>query len=137
MPTKSSRLPESVTPERYRIELRPDLEKFRFQGEESIAIRVLEPVKAILLNASELEVTSATLQRSGESPRAATSIDHQKEDETVRLIFGSSVPKGPATLRLVFSGVLNDELAGFYRSRYTMSDGTEGFMAATQFESTD
>ncbi|HYY47073.1 MAG TPA: ERAP1-like C-terminal domain-containing protein, partial [Thermoplasmata archaeon] len=46
-------------------------------------------------------------------------------------------PKGPATLRLVFSGVLNDELAGFYRSRYTMSDGTEGFMAATQFESTD
>jgi puromycin-sensitive aminopeptidase len=38
---------------------------------------------------------------------------------------------------LVFTGILNDELSGFYRSRYTMANGTEGYMAATQFEATD
>ncbi len=36
------RLPETVRPERYTIELRPDLSRFTFRGEESVAIRVLQ-----------------------------------------------------------------------------------------------
>src|SRR5207302_975167 len=53
------RLPNTVRPEKYTIELRPDLTRFTFQGEESVAIRVLRPVKTIELNASQFEVTDA------------------------------------------------------------------------------
>src|SRR5205823_4617716 len=56
------RLPNTVRPEKYTIELRPDLTRFTFQGEESVAIRVLRPVKTIELNASQLEVTQAALR---------------------------------------------------------------------------
>jgi puromycin-sensitive aminopeptidase len=131
------RLPETVRPERYRIELRPDLERFTFTGDESITIRVRQPVKSIELNASQLEVTKATLQRRGERALPVKGIESLKDQQRIRLTFDAAIPGGEATLRLGFSGVLNDQLAGFYRSRYTMSDGTQGYMAATQFESTD
>ena len=43
---------------------------------------------------------------------------------------------GAASLHIEFSGVLNDYLQGFYRSKYIV-DGVEKYMATTQFESTD
>src|SRR6266566_2957835 len=131
------RLPNTVRPEKYTIELRPDLTRFTFQGEESVAIRVLRPVKTIELNASQLEVTQAALRLPGGRTVPAAKVEHRKDAQRLRLTFETSIPKGSATLHLVFHGVLNDELAGFYRSKYTMADGREGYMAATQFESTD
>src|SRR5437016_3285982 len=137
MPDTTHRLPDSVRPERYNLELRPDLQRFTFTGDESITIRVRKPVKSIELNASQLEVTKATLSRRGERPLAAKDIELLKDRQRLRLTFESTIPVGEATLRLGFTGTLNDELAGFYRSRYTMSNGAQGYMAATQFESTD
>ncbi|TLZ46340.1 MAG: M1 family metallopeptidase, partial [Methanobacteriota archaeon] len=131
------RLPGTIQPEEYRIELRPDLTHFTFEGEESVAVRVLRSVKTVEMHASDLEVTRATIQVGGGGPVAAATIELSKKEERLRLTFATPIPKGSATLRLAFSGILNDELAGFYRSRYTMSDGKEGYMAATQFESTD
>ena len=131
------RLPNTVRPEKYTIEFRPDLTRFTFQGEESVAIRVLRPVKTIELNASQLEVTQATLRLPSGRMVPATKMEHLPDAQRLRLTFEASIPKGSATLHLVFHGVLNDELAGFYRSKYTMADGREGYMAATQFESTD
>ena len=43
----------------------------------------------------------------------------------------------PATLHLVFTGILNDKLHGFYRSTFTDDDGVEHIIATTQMESTD
>lgn len=36
-----------------------------------------------------------------------------------------------------FSGELNDKMAGFYRSTYKNTDGSEGILATTQMEATD
>ena len=36
-----------------------------------------------------------------------------------------------------FSGILNDKLIGFYRSRYVSSDGEEHYVATTHFEPVD
>ena len=36
-----------------------------------------------------------------------------------------------------FTGVLNDKMAGFYRSKYTNTQGESRYMAVTQFEATD
>ena len=41
-------------------------------------------------------------------------------------------------LNIFFTGNLNDELAGFYRSSYTKtSTGEKTYLATTQFEATD
>ena len=38
---------------------------------------------------------------------------------------------------MVFTGQLNDKMAGFYRSTYKNADGSEGTLATTQMEATD
>lgn len=37
-------------------------------------------------------------------------------------------------MSVVFSGELNDKMKGFYRSKYTGSDGEDRYAAVTQFE---
>ena len=49
----------------------------------------------------------------------------------------SEASAGNSTLHLEFTGILNDKLRGFYRSRFTDDDGVEHYIATTQFESTD
>src|SRR6266702_3411970 len=131
------RLPDTVRPETYSIELRPNLGEFTFRGSESIRIRVARPTKTIILNAKDLEVQEATVRSSRGRSVPAARIDTDPAAERLRLTFKETIPKGSATLALAFTGALNDQLAGFYRSKYTTAAGKEGYMAATQFESTD
>ncbi|HYV08343.1 MAG TPA: M1 family metallopeptidase, partial [Thermoplasmata archaeon] len=131
------RLPDTVRPETYSIELRPNLGEFTFRGSESIRIRVARPVKTIILNAKDLEVQEATVRSSRGSSMPAVRIDADPASERLRLTFAETIPKGAAALAIAFTGTLNDQLAGFYRSKYTTAAGKEGYMAATQFESTD
>ena len=133
----SHRLPDTVRPEKYTIELQPDLSRFTFRGEESVAIQVARPVKSIEMNASQLEVTQADLRLQDGSRIPAAKVEAVTDAQRLRVSFEAPIPPGPATLHMAFNGILNDELAGFYRSRYTMADGKTGYMAATQFESTD
>ena len=133
---ETHRLPKTVVPERYTLALRPDLEAFTFEGEETIVVRVRSPVREILLNAVELKVLEASaVPKKGAALPAR--IVHEEKAQRVRLKFPKALPRGTATLSLKFTGLLNDKLCGFYRSKYVMADGKTGIMAATQFEATD
>jgi puromycin-sensitive aminopeptidase len=129
-------LPENVRPSSYNIKLQPDLDKFTFQGEETIHIRVLEPTSEILLNAVEIKVRSAILSRNG-ARTATTQISYDVARETLTLSFGETIPVGEADLEIEFAGELNDKLRGFYRSEYTDGQGVLKRLATTQFEPTD
>jgi puromycin-sensitive aminopeptidase len=130
------RLPTAVQPERYEITLTPDLEAFTFAGEETIAIDIVEPTSTIVMNAAELEVRTASVTLADGTPIAVTtSLDEQAERLTITL--DRELPAGRASVRLEFTGTLNDQLRGFYRSQYTAADGTVQHLAATQFEATD
>ena len=48
--------------------------------------------------------------------------------------FDSELQEGEATISLKFTGILNDKLRGFYRSRFTDDDGVEHTIATTQFD---
>ena len=47
------------------------------------------------------------------------------------------VDVGPATIAIEFTGILNDKLRGFYRSRFVDDDGDEHVIATTQMQATD
>ncbi|MCJ2520885.1 MAG: M1 family metallopeptidase, partial [Candidatus Thermoplasmatota archaeon] len=131
------RLPASVRPEKYVLSLKPDLNEFTFQGEESVDIQVTESVSSITLNASELQVSSARVKLGEGTTLPAKGIDLDESEETVTLSFDRTLPKGPATLSMQFTGILNDQLRGFYRSQYVTPRGEKRFLAATQFAATD
>ncbi len=132
----TDRLPRSVRPDRYRLELAPDLQAGRFDGTVDITVEVLEPVEEFRLNAAELEVHDATLEVADQAPVAGR-ITLEPDREQLVVSWSETVAPGRFLLRLRFSGTLNDRLRGFYRSTYTGDDGTRRVLASTQCEPTD
>ncbi len=133
--TNKHRLSLHVKPERYKIMLKPDLEKFTFFGEESIYLSLNKPTKEITLHSAELEIESAEFIH-GKSEVWAGKISYNKKAETATFSFSKVLSKGKGKLLLQFSGILNDKMRGFYRSKYA-HNGQEKYLATTQFESTD
>jgi len=135
-PSARHRLPYAVEPRRYALRLAPDLEAATFAGEVRIEARVHEPVTEIVLNAAELAVRGARLERDG---RPDLALHPQLDEEAERVVLGANetVDTGALVIVVEFTGVLNDKLHGFYRSAFTADDGTSHVIATTQFEATD
>jgi puromycin-sensitive aminopeptidase len=60
-----------------------------------------------------------------------------EKSSTATFSFGSSLPRGKGRLCIAYTGELNNQMCGFYRSTYTNVHGEEKLMASTQFESID
>jgi len=135
-PVATSLLPTEVRPLAYGISLAPDLTTFTFAGEETIDIEVSQATSQIVLNAAELEIQEAHVLRDGQR-LPAQSIATDAEQETATLTFAASLPTGAMQLFVRFSGILNDKLRGFYRSEYSLPDGSKRIMATSQFEAPD
>ncbi|MBM3943644.1 MAG: M1 family metallopeptidase [SAR202 cluster bacterium] len=129
-------LPTAVRPSKYRLTLIPDLESFTFEGQVSIEIDILQRTSQIVLNADELDIHSANLVRS-RAGASASGITLDSARQTATLDFARPLAPGAATLQLNFTGRLNDQLRGFYRSQYAAPSGEKRYLAATQFEATD
>ena len=67
---------------------------------------------------------------------SAVKVTFQPEEETVEFDLPSELSKGETTVHIEYSGMLNDQMRGFYRSKYTHPDfpGEDRFAAVTQFE---
>ncbi len=129
------RLALHTRPERYRIMLRPDLEAFTFYGEETIYLTLDKPSKQITLHSIDLEIDSAEFIH-GNKETWAGKISYDTKAETATFTFPKAIQTGKGELKLIFRGILNDKMRGFYRSQYEVL-GESKFLATTQFESTD
>ncbi len=129
-PAVAQRLPRTVIPEHYAIQLAPDLAKGTFAGEETIKVSVREPVTAIELNAIELEISQASVDAGGTSHPAEVALDPKAQ--TARLTLAEALAAGPAEIHIRFTGTLNDQLHGFYQSHTARRK-----YAVTQFEPVD
>ena len=127
----AQRLPELAVPDNYKLAFAPDFTKNNFSGEETIQVRVLKPTSEIVLNAAEINFDAATITSGGASQKAKVTLDKEKEMAT--LTVGNSLQPGAATIQIRYTGILNDQLRGFYLGKD--SDGRK--YAATQFEATD
>jgi aminopeptidase N/puromycin-sensitive aminopeptidase len=124
------RLPQDVQPEHYTLTLTPDLKSATFSGKESIVVRLRQAGHEITLNSIELELQRVSASINGKDFPATVSLDKVKQQATFH--FGQTLPAGEATLRIEFTGLLNNELRGFYLSKTKRRS-----YAVTQFEATD
>jgi aminopeptidase N len=153
----------SVKPINYAISLY-DLElggEYGYQGTVKVDLNVLRAAKEIVLNAHELKIHSAQIHSTQLSRNACsrqwfmlTGTDQETKDisydekaQRVTLRFSDEIsPTNHATLEIRYSGVINNKMAGFYRSKYKPAvapapsvphDGGYHYMFSTQFESCD
>jgi len=133
---KRELLPTNVRPTNYKIFLFPDLEKFTFEGEVDIDLNVNEDSTEIITNVYDMTIHSATITDDTSKRQDATNIEIDETAQTLKLTFADVIKKGSkAKLFIKFTGNLNNEMDGFYRSEYTNSNGEKKYMAVTQFES--
>ena len=134
--SEAFRLPRTIAPETYHIEIEPDVASATFSGTVSIDVQVETAVDEIVLNAAELAVSDAEVRTADDKTiRCTVTFD----DDLEQVIFrpSATLPPGPATISCRFTGTLNDKLRGFYRSTYVGLDGETQTIATTQFESVD
>lgn len=151
-------LPGTFVPSHYNLRITSlDFAGWQFQGSVDIEGRLAESSKDIVLNALELDISSATLEVENKPGAVnlftATNIVYDEKQQRAVLSFGEdkALPTAnKATLHLSFRGQLNHDLAGFYRSQYRPPAGAEGqvapstprdseyhYMLSTQFEACD
>jgi puromycin-sensitive aminopeptidase len=135
-PPDAFRLPRTVEPLVYRIEIQPEVGSATFSGTVEIDVVVHETVDRMVLNAAELAVSDVEVRtEAGEVIGCSVTF----EDELEQVIFHPASPIAPGSCSVTcrFTGTLNDKLRGFYRSTYTDEAGETHTIATTQFESVD
>ncbi|RNF04316.1 aminopeptidase-like protein [Trypanosoma conorhini] len=132
-------LPDDPTPHHYKVSILPDFEAFSFTGHVDIQVTAKKAQKSITLNYNELSFVKVTLTRAGKPSEVETipteSILLDAAEMKVTFPLQQSFV-GEAVLSIDYTGCINDKLAGFYRSKYTVK-GKECYMGTTQFEAVD
>jgi aminopeptidase N len=127
-----------IKPTHYDLELCPDLDAFTFTCNESIKLTISEAnLASITLHSKEIHIEEASLKCGSAEALVVESISYNRKATTVTLTFGAAFPTGEAVLSIKYLGILNSDMAGFYRSSYSDADGKKKVMASTQFESLD
>jgi aminopeptidase N len=127
----AQRLPEVATPENYKLTFAPDLDKAKFEADETIAIRVLKSTSEITLNAVDIDFHDVTVISGGATQKAK--VTPEKDKEMVVLTVEKPLAAGSATVHITYTGILNDEMRGLYLGK----DDKGRKYAASQFEATD
>jgi len=61
IPAVAQRLPATARPENYKLTFTPDLENAKFEGDETLTVRVLKPTSEITLNAVDIDFHNVTI----------------------------------------------------------------------------
>ncbi len=130
MLAEAQQLPRTVLPENYQLTLSPDFQTDKFDGDETIAVRVARPTSAITLNAAEITFGEATVTQNGSTQAVQVTTDPKAETATLKV--PQPLAAGPATIHIRYTGILNNELRGFYLSQV----GNRKY-GVTQFEPAD
>ncbi len=123
----------NIIPLNYKISLESDLEKFIFSGNLELIIESAESVDSIKLHVLELEIYTCQIEYRGN--RFDCSFNVVTDSELLSIILPEKI-QGTFTIYIRYSGIINDKMAGFYRSQY-VSDGKVYPIAVTQFQESD
>ena len=136
--TTPGKLPKTVVPSSYDIEINPDIAKKTFSGSETVAIDVREPTKTITLNAHKLAIHSAKLLGAQGQVTETAKIQMDAKEQTAMLTFAKEIAAGTHRLALDFSGVINESGEGLFYATYAEEgSGAKKTMLGTQMEPTD
>ncbi|EPS43001.1 hypothetical protein H072_3011 [Dactylellina haptotyla CBS 200.50] len=128
-------LPEEVKPLHYDLSIYDiDPKGFTYSGTVVVDVAVKAQTSSIQINVKELENLDATI-----GDQKASSVEVDKKRERATLTFASPLTVSESVkLTIKFTGILNNKMAGFYRSEYKVpGSDTATHMFSTQFESCD
>jgi aminopeptidase N len=131
--TTPGKLPKTVVPLHYSLDLKPDLDKLAFTGAEVVDIDVAEPTGRLVLNAVDLAIDKAAID--GEAvPATALTLDAGAE--TLTLVLPRPMGAGRHQLSIAYTGRINRFGRGLFMVDYPTASGRKRMMSS-QLEPAD
>uniref|UniRef100_A0A7S1B8F5 Aminopeptidase n=1 Tax=Corethron hystrix TaxID=216773 RepID=A0A7S1B8F5_9STRA len=134
-------LPDYVKPLRYDLKITPNLKSFIFDSHLVIRLEVKRTTSQVIFHSKDLSYSAVSYRLADDDGAETITCDefHISPKKTiVAFSFPKDMTQGSIVdLTIVYTGVLNDQMAGFYRSSYQDIHGTTKIMASTQFEAVD
>jgi aminopeptidase N len=127
------KLPKTVVPTHYAIELKPDLDTLVIVGSEVVDIEVAKPTDVITLNAVNTSVEAAVID---DDAAAAGAIAFDAGAQTLTLTFPRMIAPGSHRLRIGFTAHVNKFGRGLYIVDYPTDAGRKR-MISTHLEPAD
>src|SRR3954471_10667914 len=128
-------LPKQVVPTDYAIRIVPNVGSKTFTGTVIIKIKAEQPVRQVVMNALELDVTGAMVD---DQPLPSSAIKLEPKQQLLTLHLGSELPAGEHAVGLSFTGKINQQGQGlFYADYQEQGTGAKKTLIGTQFEATD
>jgi tricorn protease interacting factor F2/3 len=124
---------QQIVPLNYRLQLEPDLDTFSFTGKCNYLFEAPEPICEVPLNILEIAIWSCRIQLNEQWVDCSFRIDPANEEVAIYLPESVS---GNFIMEIDYQGLINDKMAGFYRSKYNHQEQTR-YIAVTQFEESD
>jgi len=120
----SYRLPKNVRPNSYEVYLKPEFETFTFEGSVKIMVEVLQETNNITLHTNKQNIRLVTVS----GPDTEEKITRPNIDYEKQFLIIDSPPnflKGALyNISITFTGILSEDMSGFYRSSYTIGNET-------------
>lgn len=142
-------LPDTVKPINYSISIY-DIElggAFSYQGTVSITASILCSTQAITLNTHQIKIHDSEVFIGQSLVTKSSNVSYDGPKQRATLKFPQVIPVShDAVIVIKFQGTINNDMAGFYRSKYkpvvpqaasVPRDDEFHYMFSTQFESSD
>uniref|UniRef100_A0A671YHJ6 Aminopeptidase n=1 Tax=Sparus aurata TaxID=8175 RepID=A0A671YHJ6_SPAAU len=136
-PWRNSRLPGSLRPRHYDLQLAVYMDNFTFSGEVSIELECVNATRFIVLHTDRLEVRCGELVVVANRPGGGVMRIHRHfpypaNQMYVVVLHRELKPMRVYRLNMSFDAAIEDELLGFFRSSYTLQRERR-YLAVTQF----
>src|SRR5262249_19477591 len=114
-PAGAQRLPTTVAPQHYDLAFDVDLSAARFEGVETITVTLSEASRRVVLHALDIQFHEVTITAGGIAQKASVTLN--SATQTAALVVPKSIPAGQADIHVRYTGILNNQLRGFYLSK--------------------
>jgi aminopeptidase N len=119
------KLPKTVVPIHYALDLTPDLDKLSFAGSEVVEVEVTKPTERLVLNAVDITINAAVID-----DEAGPEITLDAAAQTVTLAFPRPITAGRHMLRLSFTGRINRFGRGLFVVDYPTAEGRKRMISS-------
>ncbi len=132
----SDRLPEDMEPLVYDVRIALNTDNDTYTGDVTLTAKTPQPTNTLTLHAhEELAIGNITVTQFGKTQKPIKK-HHDPNTDHLTLTFKRQLQVGTIVLRVSpFSGVIRDDLVGFYRSTYKVGE-QERKLYVSQFEPT-
>ena len=130
--TAYGRLPKTVVPLDYKVEVTPDADARSLSGKESVTLQFRQAGDSIVFNS--LNEVLSDVRLDGKPVKSVASSD-EKQLTTVTL--NKPAAAGRHVLKFSYTGKMEAGPRGMFAQPYVKPDGGKGLLVSTKFESTD